>query len=170
MNIFTKLSVVIALSAAACSADDRIKRASESGRNSDLGIVPIGSVPVELDKFKVTDCSEAQGGFNDCSAIDDVGRRYAFFDGALSMVSVEGEEVSSGFILPAGMKFGERIEDAAEKAAAWFRVEFNGGSVEGVAAYSSKMKVKSSAGILYSIELIANKEGRLAKVVQRTDY
>ncbi|MCA0198658.1 MAG: hypothetical protein LCH59_11165 [Proteobacteria bacterium] len=137
----------------------------------DLGIAPIGTKSVDLKAFESTNCSEKEHGMDDCSATDSMGRHYAFFDGALSMVSADAADTPSRLTLPGEMRFGEDIHEAAQKARNIFGIKFDLGNANGVTAYSSPMAIRSSAGILYSVELIADKDGHyLTKVVQRTDF
>lgn len=146
---------------------DAIANASNS---PDLGVIPIGATSVDFGAFISTDCTEKDRLGSDCSATDSDGRHYAFFNGALSMVSAGAVDTSIRVKLPAGMQFGENIHEAARKATTVFHTKFDVGVVDGVIAYSSLMNIPSHFGIFYSIELIADKDGRLAKVIQRTDF
>ena len=148
-----------------------IKGKTAQASDFDLGLVPIGGVPKDMNLFASTDCGKLQPKFADCSAQDAYGRRYAFFDGALSKVSISKGDVSRPLRLPAGIAFGEEIDSAAKKVAAVFGIKLERGvSSDGQVIYSSDYVAKASTGIYYSVELSADSKGRLAEVVERTDF
>lgn len=166
--ISTIISLIFSLSA--CSAASHAARTGDSNSAHDLGVIPIGVIPHDLGWFESTDCKEGEGGLSDCSALDEKGRRYAFFDGALSIVSAQGDEVSSDVKLPAGMAFGEEVELSARKAESFFGVGFDSAESGGLTIYVSKADIRSSSGALFILELMGDEDGRLMKVVQRTDF
>lgn len=144
---------------------------SQAVVDTDLGIIPIGSKPESLKYFVSSDCGRLPQGYADCSAQDAYGRRYAFFDGGLSRVWVTRGEASKNPRLPAGVEFGEDIETAAEKIERAFRVGLDRGkSHDGRTVYSSDFAIRSSVGVMYAIDLIADDEGRLSEIVARTDF
>lgn len=158
---------VLLVSVSACAGN---KVASRDG-DIDFGVIPIGGVPKDIGAFVESDCEDQSRKFEDCSAIDAKGRRYAFFDGVLSKVSVTRTEAASTLRLPAALQLGESIEQAAEKIRRFYGVKLDRAlSHDGRVVYSSDFAIKSSAGVVYSIELIADKQGYLADFVQRTDF
>ena len=137
----------------------------------DLGVLPVGGVPNDMSIFVSSDCGKVQPKFADCSAQDAYGRSYDFFNGALSRVSANKDEVTKELQLPAGILFGEDVESAAKKVAERINIKLQRGtSSSGQVVYSSDYVVRSSAGIDYSIELTADAKGHLAEVVERTDF
>ena len=145
-------------------------RVGRSHSEDNLGIIPIGAAPRDTSIFVSSDCSR-EPTFADCSAQDADGLQYVFFDGALSRVSAAVPEVSRMLQLPAGMKFGESITDAAEKLRSAMDIELDRSVVQGgQIIYSSDFMLRSSAGILYSIEIASDENGRLIEVVERTDF
>lgn len=133
-----------------------------------LGLVPIGGVPTTLDIFDTTDCDEL--GYADCSGVDYAGRRYAFFGGALSRVSATAAD-TNGQRLPFDLRFGEPIEAAAAKAGDGYAIALDRGVSPGEAiVYSSDFIVESMPGVVHSVELVADSAGRLAEVIERTDF
>ena len=155
----------LAVTTAAC-AESEIRGVS----GDSLGLIPIGGVPQDMGVFVSSDCVR-QPRFSDCSAQDAEGRRYAFFDGALSKVSISRDEATQALRLPAGLQFGEEIGTASEKISSAFGVELDRGtSSGGKVVYSSDFTIRSSAGILYSIELVADEAGRLTEMAERTDF
>jgi hypothetical protein len=135
----------------------------------DLGIIPIGGNPNDIDKFAATDCKR-EDNFSDCSAWDQDGIRYAIFDGAVSVVSAHRKEVSHRLRLPAGMMFGEKIDVSANKAGKFFLVHFDSSKSGDRTVYVSREDVRSSSGRLFTLELVGDSQGRLIEVVQRTDF
>lgn len=170
MQLMMRLAVLAAiLAAASACAGDRAP--TGGGSDTDLGVMPIGAVPKDMRLFVESDCIQQPSKFADCSAQDAEGRRYAFFDGALSRVSVTKAEAASTLRLPAALEFGEEIEKAADKVQRVFGIKLDRvTSYDGHVVYSSDFVVESSVGIAYSIELIADKQGQLAELVQRTDF
>lgn len=152
----------------ACAGRNAVKAETA---NVDIGLIPIGAAPQKITSFVGSDCNTALEGVSDCSAQDANGVQYAFFDGVLSKVSINGLEASHNLHLPAGMKFGEKIKLSASKLRALIGVEMDRTtSSSGLITYSSDFVIQSAAGIMYSIELVANKEGQLAEVIERTDF
>lgn len=135
-----------------------------------LGEIPIGGVPTNWDTFVWTDCSKREPLFSDCSAKDEHGRLYVFFDGKLSKVSAKLTTTSECTQLPFGLKFGENIDSAAQKVSAREIIVIPGHTHDGRKVYSSDFVVQSSAGVMYSIELIADSDGHLFEVVERTNF
>lgn len=163
---FAALLGLVVATTGACAVNQGIERAGGDG----VGIVPIGGVPQDMDAFVASDCSR-EPRFSDCSAQDAEGRRYAFFGGALSKVSITKDEAAQTLRLPAGMQFGEEVETSAKKVSSAMGVKLDRGStLSGQTVYSSDFIIQSPAGVLYSIELIADEEGLLTEVVERTDF
>lgn len=161
------LMLALSVASTACAAN----KSSEGVIGADLGVIPIGSVPKDMHTFVVSDCGGQEPPYADCSAEDAEGRRYVFFNGALSKVVAARVDAKKSLRLPASLEFGEDIERSAKKAALAFGVKLTRAySYNGLEVYSSDFVVKSSVGILYSIELVADKKGRLAEVVERTDF
>jgi hypothetical protein len=161
----------LAIMLAAASACAGITAVAGGDGDTELGVIPIGGVPKDMRVFVESDCEEQPQKFADCSAQDAEGRRYAFFDGVLSKVSVIKAEAESTLRLPAALEFGENIEQAAEKVRRVFGAKLDrGSSHDGRVVYSSDFAIKSSVGVAYSIELIADEQGHLVEVVQRTDF
>jgi hypothetical protein len=150
-----------------CSAGVR-----NNSQRVDLGRIPIGAVPKDMSMFKSSDCQETEGrlDFSDCSAVDGEGRRYVFFDGALSRVSAQQNEVAISAVLPAGMRFGDPVEFAKNRAESQLGLRFDRASVQGRMAYTSDFSLRSDAGILFSMEIIGDNDGKLVEVIQRTDF
>lgn len=168
-RVFAGIAVMTCLFVpAACAAIDG---KTANSIDSDLGLVPIGGTPKDMSFFVSTDCGKLHQEFADCSAQDTQGRRYVFFDGALSKVSANKDEVAKTLRLPAGMTFGEEVESAANKVTTVFGIKLERGvSPEGRVVYSSDYVTKASTGIFYSVELSADNEGRLTEVIERTDF
>jgi hypothetical protein len=136
-----------------------------------LGAVPIGAVPRDRGFFASTDCWERQPLFADCSARDKDGIKYVFFSGALSKVSASVKEVGPKTRLPGNIAFGESIDVAGKKIEAAAHVMLKRGlSPTGAVILTSEFSVTSSAGVPFSIVLIADDKGRLAEVIERTDF
>lgn len=162
MQLVMRLAVLAAILAAA-SACAGVGVPAGGGNDMDLGVIPIGAVPKDMRVFVESDCIQQPSSHADCSAQDATGRRYAFFDGALSRVSVTRTEAASSLRLPAGLEFGEEIDKAADKVQRVFGIKLDrGSSYDGHVVYSSDFVIRSSAGITYSIELIADENGLLA--------
>lgn len=170
MRVVIRLVVLASVLAAAhACAGERVP--AGGGGRMDLGVIPIGAAPKDMGVFTETDCMLQPAGFADCSAKDAEGRLYVFFDGALSRVSATNTEAASTLQLPADVKFGEPIEQAADTVHRVFGVKLDrGSSYDGHVVYSSDFTIESSVGIAYSIELIADERGKLAEFVQRTDF
>lgn len=165
-NIAAMVLVSICLSS--CGTDSHAWKIDRSDR-VDLGIIPIGANPNDIDKFAATDCKR-EDNFSDCSAWDEDGIRYAIFDGAVSIVSAHRKEVSHRLRLPAGMMFGEKIDVSANKAEKFFLVHFDSSKSSDRTVYVSREDVRSSSGRLFTLELVGDSQGRLVEVVQRTDF
>lgn len=133
----------------------------------DLGLIPIGSVIKDARMFETTDC---ESGFSDCSAMDKDRRRYYFFDGALSRVSVRSGETSGNIKIPGGIRLGENIEEALRKARLAFGIDFYEGKSGKNTILVSTRDVSSSLGVDYSLELVGDENNRLVEIVQRTDF
>lgn len=137
---------------------------------TDLGLIPIGGVPIDMSIFTSTDCNKYEPKFYDCSADDAQGRKYAFFHGGVARVSVNKNSASDGLRLPAGIQFGENIKSAATKVGATLGVKLSfGKSQDGMIVYASDFIVRSITGSTYSFELIADEEGRLVEVIERVN-
>ena len=137
----------------------------------DLGLIPIGAAPNDITIFKSSNCKiVGRSDFSDCAAMDHEGRRYVFFDGALSRLSAHRNEVAMSVTLPAGMQFGESIEVSKNKAEAKFGVPFDRAFTQGRVSYASDFSIRSNAGVLFSMELIGNSDDLLIEVIQRTDF
>lgn len=131
-------------------------------------VASIGDIPKSVSVFASSDCEKY--GLADCTAQDSQGRKYVFFDGALSRISISKRDARPGIELPAGMLFGENIEASKEKASSVFRIRFDRGEVDGKIVYSSDFSIQSPAGVKYALELIADDQNKLEEVVQRTDF
>jgi hypothetical protein len=143
---------------------------SPATRAVDFAPIPIGAAPRGLSRFRETDCSLTKDSFRDCGAVDNEGRKYAFFDGGLSRVELSARS-TPGVVLPLGLKFGMPIEAAAKVFESTVGVEMErGAGPEGEVVYASDFAVPSSTGILNSVALIADQDGRLDRIVQRTDF
>jgi len=161
-------TIVLSFLLSAFWADNQAWKRERSYR-ADLGIIPIGASPRDLDKFAATDCKNKDN-FSDCSARDEDGLRYAIFDGAVSIVSAHREEVSHRIRLPAGMVLGEQIDVSASKAGKIFLVHFYSSKSDDLTVYVSKEGIRSSSGTLFTLELVGDSQRCLVKVVQRTDF
>lgn len=170
MNIRTILVMALAVSVAAVACAGNGGSAAGS-IDADLGLIPIGGVPRDMRVFVASDCESLPDGLADCSAQDADGRQYAFFDGALSKVSVSDSDAVKSLRLPVGLIFKEDINHSAKKVADKLGVKLDRATNhDGRTTYSSDFSIRSSAGVLYSIELIADAQGRLVEVVERTDF
>jgi len=170
MKRWTKMMVVAAIfvPAAACAENGAT---GVRGSDINLGVIPIGGKPQDLQLFVSTDCGKVSPAYADCSAQDTDGRRYAFFDGVLSKISIRQADAASTLKLPAALEFGENIERAAERITKVMAVKLDRAPThDGHVVYSSDFVLKSSAGVMYSIELIADEQGRLVEIVARTDF
>ena len=89
----------------------------------------------------------------------------------MSKVSVTRDDAAEALRLPAGLRFGETIESAAQKLTSAFGVELDRSLMDnGQVVYSSDFTIRSSVNIYYSIELVADKNGLLTEVIERTDF
>ena len=131
-------------------------------------VASVGDTPKDMSKFASSDCYGSA--LEDCTARDNDGRQYVFFDGALSRISMSKKDLRPGAKLPAGILFGEDIEQARRKASSVLRIRFNRAEIDGRIVYSSELSLKSAAGIRYSVELLADDRGQLEQVVERTDF
>jgi len=124
-----------------------------------------------MEMFVSSDCDLLLPKLSDCSAQDKEGRRYTFFDGALSKISAANNETKKSLRLPANLKFGEDIALSAKKISLALNINLSRGtSYDGKVVYSSDFIIESSKGVLYSIELIADSYDHLSQVVERVDY
>lgn len=165
MKLWVSLLVLLASS---CGAVSEGGAARSEPTKAGLGSLSIGDVPKDLSGFSNSDCDAR--GLSDCTANDAQGRRYVFFDGALSRISIKRGGAAQNLTLPAGVVFGESIDLSKEKAAAYYRVSFDRGVLGKIIIYSSGFEIESSSGVLYSLELISDDSGKLEEVVQRTDF
>jgi hypothetical protein len=130
--------------------------------------VSFGRVPVTMDAFKSTDCDLNEPKFHDCSAKDTYGREYVFFDGGLTKVSASIKSSSPVLRLPAGLRFGEKIELSLRKITKKFMVNLSGPTVRDRQRwYSSGFVFTSADREKYALELGADEEGRLVYVAGR---
>lgn len=169
MHSLARLIVICGLlsSQVACASSND----AEHKMGVDLGRIPIGGVPNEGGIFASTDCRLLPRDLSDCSGIDAEGRRYVFFDGALSKVSVNEVDASKTLNLPAGLSFGDNLEQAAAKLEAFTGVKLDcGAGSDGSAVCSSEFVYTSSVGIKYSIELVGDRQRRLVEFIERTDF
>lgn len=156
---------IVSLIAASCSL------ARESDVRFDLGVIAIGSFPVDESIFQVNDCTWiGPEAFQDCAATDKDGVHYAFFGGRLAKVSATKGEVNNAVRLPASIAFDDPIDDALAAVERRFGVDFD-------CAYQAQRKIcassfafRSGAGIPYSLELSSDETGLLVQVVARTDF
>ncbi len=133
--------------------------------------MPIGAIPQDMSLFASTDCDELHPRFADCSAQDVDGRRYAFFDGALSRVSARRDDVSEDISLPGGIAFGEKVALSVKKVEVALGTNLERDvSPDGQVVYASDYVATASTGLLFSVELSADDKGRLTEVVERTDF
>jgi hypothetical protein len=167
-SVMQKLSLVtgsVLLLLCACAA----AQADSARRLLDLGIVPIGELPANLRIFKSTDCGNDPI-FSDCFASDAQGREYVFFDGMLTRVSLRKSAARGTLRLPAGLRFGEPIDLAEDKAKKFFNIDMEGGkNADGRVSYASDFVIRQKSGTLVSLELIADDQHRLVEIVQRVD-
>lgn len=160
---FVTGTVLLLLCACAAAQSDSTRG------NLELGIMPIGELPASLRIFESTDCGKDPL-FSDCFASDAQGREYVFFDGMLTRVSLKKSEAKGSVRLPAGLRFGERIDVAAHKAKKVFNIDMEGGkNADGRVSYASDFVIRQKSGTLVSLELIADDQYRLVEVVQRVD-
>lgn len=152
--------LTVALLSTSCSADEEA-----IGYH---GLISIGDVPKSMTDFVGSDC--AAGRLDDCTAVDAQGREYVFFDGALSRISINKDSAQRGARLPADMLFGENIEKSNDKVSRFYGVSLDRGEVDGGVIYSSGFIIRSSSGVMYSIELISDRNGKLKEVIERTDF
>jgi hypothetical protein len=135
-----------------------------------LGLLPIGAAPKDMKAFSSSDCEATPLRLADCSARDGEGRAYVFFNGALAKVSANANDAKA-LCLPAGVRFGENVDAAAEKVSAVMGVKLSRSvSPRGEVVYSSDFVAKASTGIRYSIELVADQASKLSEFVERTDF
>jgi len=141
-----------------------------SGPSLQLGAIPIGASPTDFSGFRSNDCEGQEPPLSDCSAEGTDGLRYGFFDGGLTRVVAETGVADPHVRLPGGIKFGQDIDAAAaELERSGLRFD-RGRDGEGRVVHSTDFVVTSAAGVNYSLELVADVEGRLAKVIERTDF
>lgn len=165
MNV---LVLAIGITVASCQLGENEVAVSDAEGRRHGALVSIGGLPTDLSIFSRSDCGEY--GFSDCSAQDDEGWNYAFFDGGLARVSLKRADASPRALLPAGMRFGESIDLAGRKAEKYYGFEFDRGEIEGRIVYSSDFVIRSTDGTLYSLELLGDKKGTLDEVIERTDF
>ncbi|MGN6512304.1 MAG: hypothetical protein ACTHKZ_01850, partial [Lysobacteraceae bacterium] len=148
MKLVSKISLFFG-----CLAVSATWAAVDSGHSKslDLGVVPIGGVPGDMSIFKSNDCGSPPK-LLDCSARDAQGRRYVFFEGALSKVSANSRDTALALRLPGGVAFGEDVQAAASKVEAAFGISLKRGIADGRIIYSSDYVAKSSAGVVYAVE------------------
>ena len=135
-----------------------------------IGAIAIGAAPNSALQVRATDCGEDWSGAADCSAVGSDGVEYIFFDGALSKVSAVRGDVDASVTLPSNVKFGDEIHAASAKMVANGVRLKRGVTYDGRIVYTSDFVVRSSAGVCFSIELIADSQGNLVEYVQRTDF
>lgn len=161
-------ALLLSGSVASCAAT---APASLDSAATDWAPIPLGGAATDLRLFVATDCTDLHTRFADCSATDPEGRRYTFFDGVLSKIAASKSDAAGSLLLPAGLQFGEEIEFAAAKVSRTFGVRLDRGTTfDGRIVYSSDFVIPSSAGRRFSIELIADVDGRLHEFVERTDF
>ncbi|WP_454831331.1 hypothetical protein [Pseudoxanthomonas wuyuanensis] len=157
-----------AIAATSCHAAEDGDTQAAAEAQGQGAVASIGDTPKDMSLFESSDCEKS--GLADCTAQDSQGRKYVFFDGALSRISMNKLDAKPGAALPAGMLFGENIEASKEKASSVFRVGFDRGEVDGRIVYSSNFSIRSPTGIKYALELLADEQNKLEEVVQRTDF
>ena len=159
------LTVAVAVLITSCA----LARASRS--ISDIGPVAIGDVPTEALHLESSDCVRTgSAAFQDCTAVSDEGLRYVFFSGVLAKITATKGEVADSFQLPAAVKLNDRLDDALREIERNFGVKLSCADQAKKKVCASDFVFRSSVGVLYSLELSGDENGRLAQVVARTDY
>lgn len=152
-----------------CLAITILPTACLAQKTVDLGRVEIGCLPATLSIFKESTCDD-EPYFADCSAVDQNGITYVFFDNALVRVSAQAGDAQKDLRLPMNLVFGELIDSARTKVERELKVPLNKGKTsKGRIVYTSDALLNSASGWTYTIELIADSSGRFTKIVQRTN-
>lgn len=135
------------------------------------GEAAIGGVPDSGMRFVQSSCAMSDPKFSDCYAIDEAGRTYVFFGGALARISATRDAVSSNAHLPFGLAFGEPLESAIAKVAR------NTGKEPTISRKRSGERVatweyafRSKIGVVYSLELVEGAKRGLQEVSFVTDF
>ncbi len=165
--------MVLLLVLAACGANGKEANKSKAGQaqRETLGLFGIGEVVDGTAAFSSSDCGSSQApDFSDCTAKDAQGRAYVFFDGVLARVSAKKGEVASKEVLLAGIRFGEHIDISAQKVEAKLGLELQWVESGDRWGYSSGYSKRSSAGVFYSLDLVADDEKKLIEVIESADY
>jgi hypothetical protein len=164
--IRTTLLLAAFMASSACA-----KERDELVLGPDWGEVSIGSIPAKQVQFVRSDCKPGTYMYADCSAVDAAGRKYVFFDGALSRVSVTDVDAASDLELPFGLVFGESVESAINKVVKHANVKAvrsHTDSGEIVATWENAFR--SREGVTYSLELVVSPQRGLQEVAFVTDF
>lgn len=145
--------------------------ARESRSSSDIGPIAIGGAPTDVSRLKSSDCVRmGNADFEDCTAISDDGLRYVFFDGVLAKITARKGEVADSVQFPAGVKLNDQLERALRGFEHRLGIKLSCANREQNKVCASDFVFRSSVGVLYSLELTGDEDGRLVQVVARTDY
>ena len=145
--------------------------ARESRSISDIGPMAIGDVPTEYSRFESSDCVRVgSAAFQDCTAVSNEGLRYVFLDGVLAKITATKGEVADSVQFPAAMKLNDRLDDVLRKIERHYGVKLSCENKVQKKVCASDFVFRSSVGVLYSLELSGDKNGRLMQVVARTDF
>jgi len=153
-----------------CSFTMLVLSLASSASAFDLGLLPIGDAPKTMESFIDTTCNRVPDSLSDCNAADSLGRKYSFFGGKLSKVTVSTASGMEG--LPPSIQLGVPLERAAQCLSHLLGVKVDlspRGDGQGE-VYSTDFVVPSSSGVMTSIELIGDADGLLIEVTQRTDF
>lgn len=143
----------------------------ESRANSDIGSIAIGGVPTEYSRFESSDCVRAgSAAFQDCTAVSKEGLRYVFLGGVLAKITATEGEVAGSVQLPAAVKFNDRLDYVLREIEHQFGVKLSCTDQVQKKVCASDFVFRSSVGVLYSLELSGDKDGRLVQVVARSDF
>lgn len=138
---------------------------------SNFGLIAVGETPQNVGIFISTDCRDVEKSYLDCSAIDSSGRKYIFFDGALSKVILNFSVIDKNITLPAGIVAFEDVNSAKKKIESVYGIKLvRGTDSNGFTVFSSDYVLKSANGVHFAIELLANDNKKLIEMSQTTDY
>lgn len=163
------LGIVFVAATAVMITSCALARSSRS--ISDIGPVAIGGTPSEPSRLESSDCVQTgSAAFQDCTAVSDEGLRYVFFGGVLAKITAMKGEIADSVQFPAAVRLDDRLDDALREIERNFGVKLSCEDQAKKKICASDFVFRSSAGVLYSLELSGDENGRLAQVVARTDY
>lgn len=162
---------VLIMAAATCKVGGTSEHTKGSRDPTDLGLIPIGSPLISTNLFVSTDCIPSDATrMADCTGIDSLGRKYAFFAGRLAKISADSTS-SKKLRLPADVEIGSNIHEAASRIEKYYKVKMQETLLhDGRIVINTDYVIKSKRKIFYSIELISTPDGKLDQFVQRTDF